>query len=57
VSFWIGMGVFLAFWYSGIKLFPNLWGLPLFGFLSSGTSNFLSSIFDDTGIKIGNKFE
>lgn len=49
---WIGAGVFLAFWFSDIKLFPNLYlGVPLFGFLSSFTSNFLCSIFDDEGLK------
>lgn len=52
-SFWGGLLVFLGFWFSGIKLFPNLWiGLPAFGFLSSCTNYAIYMLTDDEGFKI-----
>lgn len=53
IGFHVGWIMFLAFWYSGIRLFPNIYlGLPLYGFLSSFTSNFFVNLFDDEGIRI-----
>ena len=52
-GFWVGILVFVIFWASEIKLFPNLYfGAPIFGFISSGTSWILSVIFDDDGIQV-----
>lgn len=53
VGTWVGFIVFLLFWVSGIKLFPNIFiGTLLFGFLSGGTSYILDAIVDDDGIKL-----
>ena len=58
VGFHSGWIIFLLFWFSNIKLFSNIYiGCFLFGCLSSGTSNFLCSIYNDGGIKIIKTFE
>lgn len=50
---WVGFLMFVIFWLSDIKLFPNLYfGIPLFGFLSSGTTWLLDQIVDDWGINV-----
>jgi hypothetical protein len=53
MGFWVGCLIFLIFWFNGISLFPTIFfGIPLFGFLSSGTSYILNRIVDDDGFKI-----
>jgi hypothetical protein len=56
VSTWLGFLVFLGFWFSGIKLFPNIYlGTFFFGCISSGTSYILCYIIDDNGLNINLK--
>lgn len=58
MGFWVGIIVFLCFWFYYVKLFGNVYiGCFLFGCLSSGISSFLCSIFDDFGLKIVIKTE
>ena len=53
MGFWVGILVFLGFWFSGIILFPNIFvGSFLFGVLSSGTSYFICKLIGDDGINI-----
>jgi len=52
VGFHSGWFMFLAFWFSGIYLFPNLFGLFVFGCVSSLISYVFDKIMDDDGIKI-----
>ncbi|MDP3986711.1 MAG: hypothetical protein Q8P81_00625 [Nanoarchaeota archaeon] len=50
---YISCMVFLLFWFSGIKLFPNIIsGSIIFSFIGSGTSYILTSLFDDFGINV-----
>jgi hypothetical protein len=53
VGFWVGILVFVAFWLCGVQLFTNPYvGAPIFGFISSGTSYILYTMFDDNGISV-----
>ena len=53
MGFPVGIIIFLCFWFSGIKLFLNPYlGSILFGFISSGTSYALCSLFGDNGLRI-----
>lgn len=55
MGFWVGIIVFILFYYNEIKLFDNICiGGFLYGCVSSGTSYALCSIFSDEGIKIKN---
>lgn len=52
-SFWIGLLVFLVFWFCGIQLFPNLYlGSLFFGCISSATSFGLISLIGEDGLHI-----
>ena len=54
LGFWVGLAIFSIFWFSGWKLFPEFYfGLPIYGFLSSGTSYFLHMIVGDSGFQFG----
>jgi len=53
MGFWVGVILFLGFWFSGIYLFPMVWfGSFLYGCLSSGTSYFLCRLIGDDGLNI-----
>lgn len=56
LSFHVGWVLYVVFLYSGIMLFPNIvFGMFLFGCLSSAANHFIFSIYDDNGIKIQKK--
>jgi hypothetical protein len=53
MGFWVGVLVFLGFWFFGTGLFANIFvGSFLFGCLSSGTSYFLCKLISDDGLNI-----
>lgn len=53
VGFWVGVLVFLGFWFFQTPLFANIFvGSFLFGCLSSGTSYFLCKLISDDGLNI-----
>lgn len=53
LGFWVGLVIFSIFWSCEWYLYPVYWiGLPLYGFLSSGTSYFLHMLVGDGGFRI-----
>lgn len=53
VGFWIGILVFIGFWFCGIQLFPNLYlGSFFFGCISSATSFAFTSLIGEDGLHI-----
>lgn len=53
LSFWVGIFAYIVFWFSGIRLFPNLYvGMFVYGALSSGSSYFIIMLVSDSGINI-----
>ena len=56
MGLWVGILVFLGFWFYGIQLFSNLYlGSFFFGCISSAVSYFLMSLVKDDGIQISFK--
>jgi hypothetical protein len=53
MGFWVGLLLFVAFWFSGVHLFPGIWlGGFVFGCVSSGTSYFICKLIGDDGLNI-----
>jgi hypothetical protein len=53
MGFWVGAVAYVAFYFTGIDLFTDLFvGTFVFACISSGTSYLLSSVVDDEGFKL-----
>lgn len=53
IGFWVGLVVFVCFWFCGIQLFPNLYfGSFFFGCISSAVSFALTSLINEDGFHI-----
>lgn len=53
MGMWVGIIIFLGFWFCGIQLFPNIYiGSFFFGCISSAVSFFLMSVVKEDGIHI-----
>lgn len=53
IGFAVGILVFIAFWFCGIQLFPNIYvGSFFFGCISSAISFALMSLIQDDGLHI-----
>lgn len=56
MGLYVGMFVFLSFWFSGIQMFPNLYfGTFFFGCISSAVCFGLTSLINDDGLNINIK--
>lgn len=52
IGFWVGIVIFILFWFFDTFLFPNIYaGAFIYGCLSSGTSYLLDKVVGDDGIR------